>query len=290
VIDPKLLADILDKPIDDGPRLVAADALQEKGDPRGLFITAQIQLAEKGLPKLDRRTLKTQSADLLKKHKAEWTGHIPKGVQHVVRRGFVDEIDGDAGQIAKHGASIFSSEPVLRLKIRNASADKITELANIGAFRRLTHLTVNGKLGDKGAKALADALAPRSGDPLLSLNVGSTGIGGPGASHLIGVLTGCRSLFFTNNELADEGASAIANAKTLSSLEALFLTNNNLTDEGVEELAKSSSLGALRRLGLARNEEVTTDSLAKIAASKKLRRLRWLEYDEDGMQSIATRG
>jgi uncharacterized protein (TIGR02996 family) len=287
-IDPKLLANILEKPNDDAPRLVAADALQEKGDPRGLFIMNQVLLAETGIPKIERRTLVAQTNDLLKKHGDAWTAHA-KGFKHTMRRGFIDSIDADAGDLAKHGAKLFDAEPILRLTLRGVSGDKIAELGKLNLLARLTHLTVRGKLGNKGATALADVLRKRK-EPLTSLNVGGTSLNAEGANALVDVATGCKTLIFTSNELGDPGASHIAAAKTLDKLETLFLTENELTDEGVEELAQSAGLSSLRRLGLARNEEVTTDSLAKIAASKKLRRLRWLEYDDDGTQTIATRG
>ncbi len=41
-LDPQLLAEILARPLDDGPRLVLADALQERADPRGQFIVMQL--------------------------------------------------------------------------------------------------------------------------------------------------------------------------------------------------------------------------------------------------------
>lgn len=291
-IDPKLLADILERPNDDAPRLVAADALQESGDPieraRGVFIMNQVRLTEAGVPRVERRELVAQTNDLLKKHRDTWLDHA-KGLKHTMRRGFIDSLDVDADDLIKHGPKLFAAEPILRLTLRGVSADKLIEIGKLDLLRRISHLTIRGKLGAKGASALAGALRTRN-TPLVSLNVGGTGLTADGATAIIDVATGWKTLVFTSNELGDVGASRIATAKTLDKLETLFLTENDLTDEGVEEIAKSGGLSSLRRLGLARNEEVTTESLAKIAASKKLRRLRWLEYDDDEMQMVATRG
>jgi uncharacterized protein (TIGR02996 family) len=44
-VDAPLLADVLARPQDDGPRLVLADWLAEQGDPRGELISLQIALA-----------------------------------------------------------------------------------------------------------------------------------------------------------------------------------------------------------------------------------------------------
>lgn len=287
-IDPKLLADILARPLDDAPRLVAADALQEKGDPRGLFIAHQVRLAESGLPKVERATLYLESQALLKRHADEWGASV-KGLVHRMRRGFVDQVTADAGELIKRGASLFQAEPITSLVVQSAAPDKIEALTKLGAFQRVQSLTIHGALGDKGAAALATALAART-EPLTSLNVGSTKIRGAGAKALVRSIAGMKKLVLTSNEVGDEGCDAIASAKESSSLSVLFLTDNDITDEGVLKLARSPNLGSLTRLGLARNEEVTTDSLARIASAKTLRGLRWLEYsDEDELQHVAVR-
>lgn len=288
-IDPKLLADILERPLDDAPRLVAADALQEKGDPRGYFIVAQCRLAERGLPRDERTALKVEVQKLLAKHASEWAAPAKDLDEYQMRRGFIDEVSGSASDLAKTSAVLFSTEPITRLTITDPSAGEMATLAENGSFARVLRLTVRGSLGDEGARTLADALAERRA-PLTSLNVGGAGIGAEGVVALVAALKGCRSLALTSNALGDEGLAAIAKAKTLSGLETLFLTDNDLTDAGVEALAASTGLGALVRLSLARNEEVTREGLGAIAKSKKLKRLRWLEYtDEDGLQNIVTR-
>jgi uncharacterized protein (TIGR02996 family) len=76
-----LLAAIYDAPDDDGPRLVYADYLTEKGDPRGEFIALQIR---GGDPKREK--------ELIKKHGAGWLGPLApvllkEGIEF--RRGFV---------------------------------------------------------------------------------------------------------------------------------------------------------------------------------------------------------
>jgi uncharacterized protein (TIGR02996 family) len=288
-IDPKLLAEILEHPLDDSPRLVLADSLQSKNDPRGEFIVAQCRLAERTTLREERTLLKLEAARLLKQHEKEWLA-VAEGIsQRVMRRGFLDEITTSSAKLAKSGKAIFSSEPVTKLKVMDVTAPKLTQLARDGAFARVLKLTLVGDLGDEGARVLAKTLSTRT-IPLLSLNVGGTGIEGSGMTALVDALNGIRSLALTGNSVGDEGLTAIAKAKTMSSLETLFITANELTDEGLEELAQSASLGSLAKLAVARNEDVTEDGLGALARSKKLKSLRWLEYsDEDGMQHIATR-
>ncbi|MFO0734853.1 MAG: TIGR02996 domain-containing protein [Labilithrix sp.] len=290
-IDPKLLGEILARPMDDAPRLVLADALQEKGDARGHFIVAQCRLTERGLPRAERQTLAREVTKLTNEHGDTWAGPAALVTSWIFRRGFVDQISGTATQVAAVAREIFATQPILRLSITDVSRASLEALDEAGAFARISHLQLSGSLGDEGARALAQMIAKSRTSPLTTLNLGGNGIGPTGTKALVAVLAGCRSLVLTDNALGDEGVQLIAGAKTLSSLEVLFLTSNELTDECLPALAKSSALGALTRLGLARNEGISSEGLATIAKSKKLRKLRWLEYsNEDGYQSIAVRG
>ena len=86
-----LLADIYANPADDAPRLVLADLLLERGDPRGELIT--LQLERKGEPTERER-------QLLKKHGKAWMGALApvlswgRGYAHTeFRRGFVAKAD-----------------------------------------------------------------------------------------------------------------------------------------------------------------------------------------------------
>jgi uncharacterized protein (TIGR02996 family) len=288
-LDSKLVAEIVEHPLEDASRLVLADALLEKGDPRGHFIVAQCRLAERGVPRDERNELKRTVASLLANHGTAWAGTATQVGEYTMRRGFVDEVTATAAKLTPVCAELFATQPISRLTLSEASEDSLGELAKAGAFARVLRLTIRGSIGDGGARLLAAALAVRK-TPLLSLNVGSNAITASGAAALVGVLSGCQSVAFTSNQLGDDGVVAIAKAKSLGSLTTLFLTDNEVTDDGVRALAKSSSLGALVRLGIGRNEEVTSSSLAALASAKKLKSLRWLEYgDEDGFQVVAVR-
>jgi uncharacterized protein (TIGR02996 family) len=286
-LDPQLLAEVVAHPNDDGPRLVLADKLTEAGDPRGEFIVASCLLADPGLVPPRRRELKERADGLLREHGSRWVASAA-GLRYVVRRGFVDQIDSDAAALLPRAASLFASEPVTRLTLERAG-DSLLALANAGAFARVLKLTIRGQLEDAGARTLASALARRDA-PLESLNVGSCEIGADGAAALASALAGCKSLALTGNPIGDDGALALAKAKALSALEALYLSDTDLTDQGLYALSKGP-FTSLERLAVARNE-VTQDGLGAIARSKKLKRLRWLEYtdEEEGGQKVAVRG
>ena len=66
------LRDILENPGDDTPRLIYADWLDERGDPRGMFIRVQCALAR--VPDDDpcRAELMRREKSLLRLHKKTW--------------------------------------------------------------------------------------------------------------------------------------------------------------------------------------------------------------------------
>src|SRR5437764_13946726 len=97
--DEAFLADIIEHPDDDTPRLVYADYLDERGDPRAEFIRVQCQLAK--LPEGDarREELEARERALLKAHKKEWLGPLNRLVKdrrgqpgYRFCRGFVEEV------------------------------------------------------------------------------------------------------------------------------------------------------------------------------------------------------
>jgi len=289
-VDPAHLQAILDEPLDDAPRLAAAEALLRAGDPRGELVMVQCRLTSQGLDGAKRATLRRRERELLAAQESEWKG-AAIGLPSVrLRRGFVDEVQSSASALAPNAARLFATEPVTRLTLTSARAETLASLAEAGAFARVLQLTVRGPIGDEGARVLSEALAKRQ-VPLVSLNVGGNELGSTGAQALGRVLEGCQKLTLTSNSLGDEGAIALAKEKKLGKLRALYLTNNELSDEALEALARSSCLSSLARLGVAGNDDVSPEGLRALAKSKKLKALRWLEYtDQDAFcQRVAVR-
>ena len=69
-------------PSDDGPRQVLADALLERGDPRGELIALQLARA-RGEP-----TVAARETALLREHASEWAGELARAGTVVFERGF----------------------------------------------------------------------------------------------------------------------------------------------------------------------------------------------------------
>src|SRR5262249_3119312 len=64
-----LYAEVYANPNDDAPRVVLADALLERNDPRGEFITLQLARGREGEPS-------ARELELLKKYRKQWLGPL----------------------------------------------------------------------------------------------------------------------------------------------------------------------------------------------------------------------
>src|SRR4051794_20166340 len=105
------LADIIECPDDDAPRLVYADWLDDNGDAdRAELIRAQCESAR--LPECDRRRLllEARAAELLAAHGRAWLGPLAGLVSRpVFRRGFLDQAALGARRLLESGDELFRS-------------------------------------------------------------------------------------------------------------------------------------------------------------------------------------
>src|SRR5437868_6863324 len=105
-------------PDDDGPRLVFADWLDERGEhDRAEFIRTQCELAR--MPKGDpgRADRETRERQLLAAHEEEWLGPLPAGVREwSFRRGLLDEIALDAEAFVGEARALLDRHPVWRVR------------------------------------------------------------------------------------------------------------------------------------------------------------------------------
>ncbi len=89
-----LLAAVLARPDDDEPRLVYADWLQERDDPRGELIALQIQLTRMPAADPEARWLRAREKVLFDTHGVPWRAAFGLGadVQLAWSRGFVEKV------------------------------------------------------------------------------------------------------------------------------------------------------------------------------------------------------
>jgi uncharacterized protein (TIGR02996 family) len=93
VTEERLLAAIVETPDDDGPRLVYADWLLGRNDPRGELIALQCALARAdaaGTPLPDEAGAAARERELLAQCRPQLLAGLPELAGYVVRRGFVE--------------------------------------------------------------------------------------------------------------------------------------------------------------------------------------------------------
>src|SRR5579885_144501 len=153
--DEAFRAAILEDPDDDGPRLIYADWLEERGDPRGEFIRLQCALARMPAGDDRRGDLRARELALLREHEAAWAEPLrPLASGWKWRRGFVERVTTDARQFLTHAGTLFRLAPVREVQFRNA-ARHVALLAASPHLGRLTGLDLSRNwLGDDGLAAL----------------------------------------------------------------------------------------------------------------------------------------
>jgi uncharacterized protein (TIGR02996 family) len=113
-----LLAEVHAHPDDDAPRLVYADALLERGDPRGELITLQCRLAGA----LGDPALRVRERELLREHGDAWLGALAPIVMphYVFERGFLAmcTIDGRKLELVRRLAGDPAWATIRRVAIR----------------------------------------------------------------------------------------------------------------------------------------------------------------------------
>jgi len=252
----RLLAAIVETPDDDAPRLVYADWLQSRGDPRGELILLQCQLAAD--PDDDRRrAIRITENKLLAAHLAGWLeplrAVLPPGPEFSspykfeLHRGFVEEAHLTV-DCASSFAALWERAPVLRrlhlgsrislsTPLQRPRLGTLLDGPEIARLQALS-LTLGGG-GNDLARELAGCVNVRNVRELeLRLSVWGEAVGlfEPGTTGLV---------------LDDAGAAALARSPNLTAVDKLVLEGNRLTAAGVAELAHGT--WRLRHLDLGYN-------------------------------------
>jgi uncharacterized protein (TIGR02996 family) len=116
--DTDFLQTIILTPDDNAARLVYADWLEERGDPRGEFIRLQIERSR--ISRKDPRfaPLSTRESILLVKHEKEWLKEIRRYVKGWrFRRGFVEDVVMGVQQFLAHAEEVLGRAPIQQLKL-----------------------------------------------------------------------------------------------------------------------------------------------------------------------------
>ncbi len=149
-IEPELVAGIVATPEEDGPRLVYADWLSDRGDPRGELITVQCALAvadRDDRPVHETNRLRERSSALLDIHRPQWLEpvlDIAVG-NYGFRRGFIEVIDVLQPDI--DAVRLREACPLLRaVKTRQATVNDLFQYIDVLALDELTLYKITDSL------------------------------------------------------------------------------------------------------------------------------------------------
>jgi uncharacterized protein (TIGR02996 family) len=287
-----LLANILENPEDDAPRLVYSDWLEENNQgARAEFIRTQCELARKKERERGYDSLKKKEKKLLRQHEAAFKEELPEWARAsaVFRRGFSAAVTCGVNTFVSQGADLVAVTPL----------------------ESLSHSVSD--VGDQGAQALAKC--PHAAR-LTDLDLGFTGVKAKGLKALAAspYLTRIRNLRLHNNAAGDKGAAALAATKTMTGLKRLYidgnglglpglkalqgapwrleeldLSNTDFTPEMAAFLGGMSSLSSLRALGLS-NSAVNGGVAEALASATQLTNLEVLRLDNNrGLDAAGVR-
>jgi uncharacterized protein (TIGR02996 family) len=216
---------ILNDPEDETVRLIYADWLEERGDPRGEFIRVQCCLSGLPIGHPERGELRKRERELLRQHAAEWSQPVSRlpVADWTFRRGFIEEVTMGGDGFLHDAKELFDAIPLRCLCLQ-------------GAAWCLPALVANPWLSRVAALDLDLANRFRSAEDIRGL----------------GIFPNLRRLNLSHVAL-DDARLDILLAMWLPRLTALDLSRNQLTARGSRALVSWPHLGQLRELYLNHN-------------------------------------
>ena len=291
------VADILEHPNDDAPRLILADWLEDRGGSgdadRAEFIRLQCRRATDP----DDLPLRRRAEQLLQTHWDDWVrplgqlvgpsqgetwlmgGYHPEAL-YKFRRGFVYILDISARQFLDRAVEILRLAPLRQVRLHGAGA-VAGELAECPYLRWLERIDFidyfRNPLDAAGMAALAASpyLGALRGLGLYRNNLGNLGLAALAeASWLPGLVV----LELGENGLSAHGMRALAETPHAFRPHRLLLGSNPIGDEGVIHLAGSPIVSRLTTLSLTRCN-LGPEAVRALADSPYLGMLRHLDLD-----------
>ncbi len=226
-----LIAAICEDADDDQVRLVYADWLEERGDPRGELIRLEIEVARMAPRDLRREGLRRRDQELLALHSESWRLPRLAGVTWGrYERGFIESVTLETWQ---------------------AFVAHVDQIASLVPLRSLT---IEGVLLTTGQISVLAAW-PRLGR-LTALSLKSSGLGEEETQRLVGstYLANLKELSLEDNLLRDGGAEHLAGCSFLCGLSKLNVAQNQIRSAGISALRSSLYLHDLIDLDLTGNE------------------------------------
>jgi uncharacterized protein (TIGR02996 family) len=284
-----LFQSICAEPLDDGPRLIYADWLEEQGDSdRAEYIRLQCQLAHLAGDDPQAPELRQREKALWKKYRSEWLSDFPRSARKACtpfERGFpAGCLRLGSAALLKHRANLFQRAPIHSVQVTTLlTATDAARLAVCPFLGRLRSLELSGCLA-RAPGTLKALLATPVLSSLVELHLGGNELGAPGMRALAPWphLAWLQRLGLQGNVLQDGGLTALLAAPDLSGLRALNLDSNWIESAGASALAGATHLSGLRELVLA-NNGIGPKGAKALALSPLLRQLTVLDLSNNSI-------
>ncbi len=228
-MDP-FVAAICAEPDDDLPRMIYADWLDDRGDPRGEFIRLQLS-NHVGEPEKAARM-----AQLEKLYARKWAGPFVDWAYMIgFRRGFPEHLVIQAEVFLDFADDVFKIAPIRGVSLIGA-ARKVRKLTRLSALSHLGALHLTGTfIGDTGVAKLA--ACPHLGN-LRTLRLGHCGLTSKAVRYLCEstTLKHIVHLDLEDNCIDVSAVAALSNSDLPMRLERIDLRNNGLKPAEVDKL------------------------------------------------------
>jgi uncharacterized protein (TIGR02996 family) len=279
-----LIEAIRQQPDDDAVRLVYADWLTDRGDPRGEFIQGQVrwQQAYEARDYPAMRQLGGQFWRLQHQHEEQWLAPLKKlGLSSIqFRRGLPESGTIKGSHFLKRWQKLFEAAPLLRdVGFYKEKADLLPALTACPGLRRLDTLSMMGCVlrADDLAAFAASPNAANLRELSLATSYRSPAPLAAACGRLI-QLPQLTRLKLDTVPLGDAAVTALAQAPELSRVRLLSLRATGITDQGVNALVWSAHLACSEALYLDYND-VTDQAARFVAASPRSVCLTELGFD-----------
>jgi uncharacterized protein (TIGR02996 family) len=279
---------ILANPDDDTLRLVYADWLEERGDPRGEFIRVQYEMEQPGLEAKHKAELIIREKVLQSLHAEKWLGPLADLRDHILfRHGFPAGIVMDLDLFLEKADLLFRSFPFQCLHLDGLKAFRplsIPMLVECPHLRHLKQLRLSGEICNLGMRSLA-ACADLAALEELHLSWSGLELEGVrtlAASPQFGNLT---ELVIERAAFGDLGLQAICHSPQLKRLRSLSLCHCELTGTGMRYLADAPLLDQLSRLDISANQ-IGNNGLRSLVASPRFIHLQRFDLTETDVNPL----
>jgi uncharacterized protein (TIGR02996 family) len=276
-------------PDDDHLRLIYADWLEERGDPRGEFIRVQIELMKPELDPERQKELVFRQEELIHAHRTEWLQPFNKLFSHVhFRRGFPFLAVINVDCFLEMADKLCRWEPIENLQLCG-TREFLRELAQ---FRDPNaHPQEFAGLSFEAEELDDAAVATLASSPLLrsiknlSLGRNRCAITGTRALASSPYLEHLVELDLSQNPIEDLGLQAVIASPNLSRLKRLRVSRCSIELTGARALARSPLLGQLELLDLSSNP-IGDTGVRVLSGSAYLSGLTELNLADTGLSSI----